>query len=395
MIQRSMRSAVLCYANADRESAAELLRYLRLNCTRAAIDVQEFGDPGDFLEAAGSSLSADCPIILLSPRSVPRLWRREEWEPILVEEARQFDRQIAYVLLDECKFPQLLRRNLFFDLSTDRLAGQRALKRWLLDRRRLVSDASQLPGLHDSDSVESEALKELELSLADQPGTEIDVKRELALQFAHRSKRDFEGVVWLNCADRSRAGILGDLAQSIGLTLRGTLEQNAHSLREFCSDHRMLIVLENAAPADAEWLICEGKSSFLVVADGSPPPQISLEDIAALFACWRSDSNPCFGALGSAQAHLRSFGEYAGAKWEIAKSLAWCAYSLMKENGRLAEACEFLDAMIDATRVKGKFDESWRLKWEKSWIVQEWGQAVSDVARLMPPPVGVQLELFN
>jgi TIR domain len=390
-----MRSAVICYAIADRESASNLLRYLRLNCPHVTVDVHEFEDPGDFLDAAETSLSAEYPIVLLSPRSVPEVWRRDEWEPILVEEARRFDRQIAYVLLQECKFPPLLRRGLFFDLSADWLAGLRPLKRWLLDHDRLVGSTNELPSWYAFGVVEAEALKQLESRLADQPGVETSVDRELALQFAHCSLRDFEGVFWLNCANRSRAGILGDLAHAIGLTLRGTVEQNAHSLREFCAEHRMLVALENAAPLDAEWMICAGRSSYLVVANGSPPPQVSLAETAGLFASWRSDANPCFAALGNAQAHLRGLGEYADAKWEIAKSLAWCAYSLMKETGRLAEACEFLNTMIDAMRMKGRFDEAARLKWERDWILEEWGQASSDLPRVMPTPVAVQLQLFN
>ena len=128
-----MRSTILCYAAADADFARELAGFIELNCAATRFDKEALIQPGcDLIDAAERALSADCLLILLSPDSWSGTWLRARWEPILVDEARKFETQIAYVLLRPCKFPDVFRRNAFFDLSEDRLAGQRILKRWLL-----------------------------------------------------------------------------------------------------------------------------------------------------------------------------------------------------------------------------------------------------------------------
>ena len=120
--------------------------------------------------------------------------------------ARKFETQIVYVLLRPCKFPDVLRRNVFFDLFENQLVGQRALKRWLLRQNPFFQSAIELPERCPSTGITPEALNWLEGRLADQSGVQADVNRELALTFAHTNTSDFEGAFWLNCANRSRAG---------------------------------------------------------------------------------------------------------------------------------------------------------------------------------------------
>ena len=129
-----MLSAILCHAAADADFARALARFLELNCALTVSDEEGLIGPGeDLLDTAERALSADYLLLLLSPDSVPGVWQRTD-ASILVNEARKLGTQIAYILLHGCKFPDVFRRNPFFDLSEHRLAGQRALKRWLLHR---------------------------------------------------------------------------------------------------------------------------------------------------------------------------------------------------------------------------------------------------------------------
>lgn len=111
-----MQSAGLCYAG-DADFAHELAGFLELNCAVAVFDKEGLiGPKDDIIDAAERALSADYLLILLSPDSVPDAWVRARWERILVDEARKFGTQVAYVLLRACKFPEVLRRNDFFRL---------------------------------------------------------------------------------------------------------------------------------------------------------------------------------------------------------------------------------------------------------------------------------------
>jgi hypothetical protein len=127
-------------------------------------------EPGrDLIDAAERALSADYLLLLLSPDSWPGTWLRARWEPILVDEARKFGTQIPYIRVRNCKVPEVLCRNAFFDLSKHRLAGQRALKRWLLQQNPFFQSAIELPEHCASTGIASEPLEQLECRLADQP----------------------------------------------------------------------------------------------------------------------------------------------------------------------------------------------------------------------------------
>lgn len=117
-----MPSAILCHAAADAGSAHEISRVLELNCALAIIEEEGLIKPGcDLLDTAERALSADYLLLLLSPDSAPERWLRPKWEPILVDGAREFGTQIAYILLRPCKFPDVFRRNAFFDYRNIRL----------------------------------------------------------------------------------------------------------------------------------------------------------------------------------------------------------------------------------------------------------------------------------
>jgi hypothetical protein len=388
-----MRSAVFCYAAVDVDSARNLASYLERNCPLLVSLAEGRIESGDnMLEAAGRALSADHPILLLSPDSVPTIWKRDQWEPILFDEADELGREVAYVLLRPCKFPDLFRRKGFFDLSEHWLTGQRALRRWLLQHDAFSRRATNLKEEPASTGVAKVVFDELE-PLLDSPGVQADINRDIALAFAHAHTEDFEGVFWLNCAYRSRAGIIGDTAHELGLSLRGPVEENAGRVYEFFASRRLLLIFEHITRSDAEFIPAEGKSSFLFVTEDTPPPPASLETTASLFADWRNRRDTCLRALGDAHWHVRNLRTYDGEDRQSTVSLASTVASLLLERGRLAEAYEFLETTKEALRAGGDLFRAARLEWEMSWIREEWGKPISPDTRIILPAQPTQLTL--
>src|SRR5207248_1168067 len=85
-------------------------------------------------------------------------------------------------------------------------------------------------------------------------GARSDLSASEALAFANVATGDFEGIFWIDCAHRSRAGILGDISQSLGLRLSGTLDRNRVALEDFCDERRCLFIFENLAPEHRDCL---------------------------------------------------------------------------------------------------------------------------------------------
>lgn len=56
-------------------------------------------------------------------------------------------------------------------------------------------------------------------------------------------------------------------------------------------------------------------------------------------------------------------------------------FALLKHAGRLAEACEVLEVLTNAASAKGDVFAVYRLEWEKSWLLEEWGQPVTPATR--------------
>ncbi len=176
-------------------------------------------------------------------------------------------------------FPRCFAETIFFDLSEHRLAGQRALKRWLLRQDPFFETASELPERSASAGPANQALDDLERRIADQPGVQADVEKELALAF------------------------------------------------EFCAARRLLFVFEHVAPSDKELVAFGGKTSGIFIIEQSSQPQCSLEETAALFSRWRTNFDASLSALGNAQNHLGKLPEYSGERWQIAISLGSAAFS--------------------------------------------------------------------
>jgi len=345
--------------------AGEIAAYLESNC---ALTVSREESP-DLVGAVEIGLSADIALAALSPASVPKPWKREAWEPVFLRQPGLLGSRLACLLLRECRFPELFRRGSFFDLSGDSLAGMRALKRWV------YSGANQL--------IPGGGFEGLRGRIADRPGVETGLSDEEAAAFCEECGEDFEGVFRVDCARRSRAGILGDIAHALGLRLLGSAARNRTSLVEFCAIRRCLFVFDHVAEEDRDFLNLGGRTS-IVFTQGDMPERRPLRELESLFSSWPRHPDECLRTLGDAQSWLRD-----GDDW---KSLGFAALALLKNFDRLVEASEILDLLAGAARASGDLLTAHRLVWEQSTIRQKWGDTVA-IAEPVVMPAASQLVL--
>jgi hypothetical protein len=355
----AQQSAIICHAPEDSAAAVEVAAYLESNCALAVSH-----EPGlDLINAVEIGLSADIVLVVLSPASVPNPWKRERWEPVFLRQPDALGTRLACLLLRECRFPELFRRGNFFDLSADSLGGMRALKRWIYGGSPFVTGGS------------FEALRR---RIADRPAIEIGMGMEEARAFCRECAKDFEGVFQIDCARRSRAGILGDIACVLELRLPDSPERNRETLAGFCADRRCLFVFDHLAEEDREFVDLGGKTS-IIITKGEMPERRPLDELVRLFASWPRNPDECLRALADAHSWL---GEREHR--EIAQ-LGYAALALLKNFDRLAEACEILDFMVDSARSSGDLLTAHRLEWEQSTIRQQWGETVAVPAPVLLP----------
>jgi hypothetical protein len=322
-----------CYAEADREAAAAVARFLE----RGA-DVRVFLDEGaiapgqDLVAKAREARTADIVIVLFSRQSMPSPWPRPAWEDALVNEPAAEGVRMAFARLDDCLPPAVLKPR--FELAGLSPKGMRALKRW-------VRNVESTPaGEHVAD------LGVLGSALADRAGVETVASSGLAREFARVFRWDFDGVLHLEgCAHRTLTALAGDLAAQLGLRLEGDLENNLARLREFCSARRFLVVMAGLVPP----LIFAGRSSTLIATDAAPAR--NLDD------------------LGRVQQAFAS-----AAAWSEVSSLARQGRRLAHDHGRLAECYELMEewhAEAEECGDRAAMDEAAR---EMVWILEAWGR---------------------
>jgi hypothetical protein len=372
-----MRSIAICYSPVDAGAATELRSYLETNCPVDIEDgVMQMG--ADLLDSVETGLSFDYVLVLLSPDSTQPAWPRARWESVLFEQPKQLRTRVAYVFLAECKFPAVLKKETFFDLSRDFTAGRRSLKRWLLAE---LTPAPPIPKLPERAAGLAQADIESLEPLADWPEF-TSSERDAALAFAHARHADFEAVVWLHCTRRGRAGVLGDVAHGLGLRLKESWEDNARALREYCAEHRVLLLFENLDSADPEMINFGGKASVVMVEGEETVPRRPLAELLRLFSSWKRNAEKCLAALGDVESHLDSPEILTEENWPGACSLCSAAVALLKDYGRLAEAYDLLARISSAMQVRGDLAALGEVEWETSWILEEWGQAVEIPGRL-------------
>ncbi len=300
-----------CFAREDRQIARDLAEFLERGANvRMFLEDGEIGPGETLVSKAADGLQAAVILLIVSPDSAPVPWVRRDWEPVLLDRPKSEGVKLATTLARTCQFPALLRREAFFDLTLDRLAAFREIKRWLLGlepaRRDMEFEPARQPGV-DGCGAEMEKLWQ---TLADAPGTAIltgSGQTTLALEFARQSKRDFEGLVWLSCTEQTLASLAGDMASQLGMTLEGDVEANLYELGKFCAQRRLLIILDDA-PDHAERMIPGGRSSALLIRHGAGP-RPALRMPAAIQSC------------GNVPFRLPLIAEIAGVDFDAAAAL--------------------------------------------------------------------------
>src|SRR5262249_14503095 len=170
-------------------------------------------------------------------------WPRAQWEAPLVTEPAEDGVRIAFVRCDDCVPPKVLAPM----FEARRL---REIKRWVRGARYTAPPAAEF-------AVDAEVLA---LDIADRPGVETVEDPALTAEFARAFAPDFDAVIRVWRAP-TLAAAAGDLAAQLGLRLEGELPENVERLRAFCSERRLLIVLEDEERPE---LVFEGRCSTLI-----------------------------------------------------------------------------------------------------------------------------------
>jgi hypothetical protein len=365
-----MKSVSICHAPEDRERASEVARFLGVNFSfEVSLDDAEIAPDRDILAATDRALSASIAIVMLSPASVPAPLARAGWETAFIKAPAEYETPIAFVLLAECPFPDLLRRQRFFDLSSDWLGGIRMLKRWVMSLERQTPAP---PGQIHAPHTENAALASLWPKIVDQPGWLGHVDSSIAAALAHEARDDFEAVFRVRCAGRPLAVIVGELGRAIGLKLPGPVEENRRGLAWHCAGRRYLMIFEGAPEDLREGLQFGGRTSILQ-AEGkgfpepSPVDDVSIANIAE--------------AIDYALPLMTRDPEGGG---RLGARIAF----VLSEYDRYAEA----DLVLEAMQKTGSFRAEW-VERERAWIHQRWGESVE----IPHPPVvdAVQMDLFG
>ena len=372
-----MSSLVLCYAESDSGAAGALAEFLGANLPVEISRDECVVSPGfDLIDAAERALSAETALILLSPDSAPKTWLRTRWEPVLFGQRAEFGTRLGFVLVRDCKFPELFRRQPFFDLSRDILRASREIKRWLLH-----------PDYRPEREPEiSPVVAELRASVADRPGVAIPRGADVAAEFIRLCARDFEAIHHIDCLGRTPAGMVGDLGTAAGIRLPHATEENWRAFERHCAQHRYLFVFENLAERDRDLASIPGLCSAMLIE--TDPVPVSREDIAAAFFVTPREDVRCEALLAPA---WRIFRDLLDEDFESGLRLGWATVSVLKVFERFAEALETLDAMAEAARGRADQMALFRINWERSWLCDSAGAVDSIVP---PPPQNTQLELF-
>lgn len=355
-----MDSVVLCYARADDIFARDLARFLETNlpfavsCTEAIVDADL-----DLIEATERALSAEAALVLLSPQSVPKVWNRKTWEPVFLEKPKEFQTRLGYVMIHECKFPDLFRRERFFNASIDPRAAFREIKRWLLRPAEPVRKAPPVEPL----------VEDLRKTISDQPGV-AHVQPPLALQFEGDCGGDFEAVYRLNLQERSRAGMAGDLRNVIDLPYTGQTSEDEALFQNWCAGHRVLFLLAGVAPEDCESIAPCGRASVIFTEHTLP------------------ESIP--SAVADA---VRKFESVPRADLETRLRLGWNAINLLKQQSRFAEVTEVLEALAHDATSHGDTNALKRIEREQYWV--QLSEGSNDLRFAPSPPGGAQQLTFS
>jgi len=320
-----------CYAPGDRETAQRITQFLQRGAdVRAFFEEGEMREGEDLAAKAREGRMADAILVLFSRASLPPRWPRAIWEAPLVTEPAEEDVRIAFVRCDDCVPPKVLAP--MFELRR-----MRDIKRWF--RRSPAVDPAP-----PEYAVDAEVLA---LDIADRPGVETVNNAALVDEFARAFAVDFDGVIRVWPAP-TLAAAAGDLAAQLGMKLEGELPENLDRLRAFCSEQRLLIVLEGEERSE---LVFEGRCSTLISTEsGEPSPDPLHEAQRVLYSVKAGWADVCAAARQVRRLTLDS------------RRLAEC-YEAMERWHELAETRDDAKAQEEAIR-------------EMVWILESWGRTL-------------------
>lgn len=245
-----MIEVFVCCSPADREVAKAIASRLE-RCAEAAVQIDD--SPGETLaEKWEAGLSSTGILLLLSPDAVPAL-NRENWEALLHHSNSGARPRLGSVLVRECAYPRLLERKNFFRWTAGPCEALRGVERWTMEMHELPEQRfgpARLPWFQGR----RQELEQLWDALVDNAGLSVLVqsgasngKTSLAQEFARQAGPHFRDVLWVSCSGRSREAIAGNLAEQLGVELRGMPEDPLASVLESAGKHRVLVVLDDLA----------------------------------------------------------------------------------------------------------------------------------------------------
>jgi hypothetical protein len=324
-----------CYAAGDRDIATAMAGFIERGAhVRVLLEEGEMQPGEDLAAKAREARMADIVLVLFSRSSLPSPWPRARWEDALQKEPAEENVRIGFVRCDDCVPPRVLTPQ--FELAGLPLAGLRKLKRWVRGSQYTTPERC---------APEIEALA---IAAADRPGAVTVDRAGVAAEFARGFRDDFDAVLRVECAGRSLIALAGDLSAQLGLRLEGELEANLARLRSFCSERRLLLLLDGPAHP----LVPGGRCSTVI---STEPQAETLPTNESLRAIQYAFTHPGFVV-----------------DWSELCRLARVGVRMAREQGRLAETFELLQqwhAMAEARADRLILDESAR---EMVWILEGW-----------------------
>ena len=337
-----------CYVAADRELAVQTADFLQRGAdVRVFLEEGEMPGGSDLAEKTREARTAEIVLVFFSRNSLPPRWPRAQWEDALVNEPAAENVRIAFLKCDDCLPPKVLPNQ--FDLSTRRLDGWRALKRWIRAG----------PGSYTPPRSEVELIA---MAVADRPGMEMVDSLALAEETLHACAADFDATIRLHCPGRTLTALAGDLAWQLGLKLEGDAEQNLERLETFCAARRLLILLEAPPEEVAEALVFGGRCSTIISTEAGAPPSDPLHDAQRALNA---------GVLD----------------WPELCRQARLARQIATSRGRTAECFELMQQWRAMAEARGDRDAANESARELVWTLENWGrteealQVESDRAR--------------
>ena len=182
---------------------------------------------------------ADIVIVFFSRDSCASRWPRAQWEDALVKEPDAEGVHIAFLRCDDCdpaEGPDAAIRCEAVS-STEALGPQPRPNRGPPQLRARQTTFAVLTAARTSRSSASPSPIAPESRPCDEPRSPSNSSA------AYRE--DFDGILYLDCGGRSLAALTGDLAAQLGMRLEGPVQHNLERLREFCSERRFLLVLDD------------------------------------------------------------------------------------------------------------------------------------------------------